>query len=312
MDIAQILDELTNYKKLPAEAIRAAEADRPAAVPAFLEAIEHFLAASTAQREEPNPLFFIFHLLGSWREKSAYRPLARLLALPRDEVELAIEGAIPETVHRVMAAVFDGDPQPLYDVILNEHAEEFVRSRMLETVAMVTLRGDIAREEAARFLHVCFAKLQAEPGCFAWNGWQSAVAMLGLEEMTPLAKQAFDQKWVDPSWLSFKHFLDDLRLAVEQPGARRDCDPEYEYTLFGDSIDEFSTWYCFSPKYEEDKRRTAAAAAKAPRWDAVQAQAINPFKNVGRNDPCPCGSGRKFKKCCLNKQQVAPVGDQAA
>ena len=22
------------------------------------------------------------------------------------------------------------------------------------------------------------------------------------------------------------------------------------------------------------------------------------FKNVGRNDPCPCGSGKKFKKCC--------------
>jgi len=22
---------------------------------------------------------------------------------------------------------------------------------------------------------------------------------------------------------------------------------------------------------------------------------------VGRNEPCPCGSGKKFKKCCLNK-----------
>ncbi|MBQ7721705.1 MAG: SEC-C domain-containing protein, partial [Kiritimatiellae bacterium] len=22
------------------------------------------------------------------------------------------------------------------------------------------------------------------------------------------------------------------------------------------------------------------------------------FKKVGRNDPCPCGSGKKFKKCC--------------
>lgn len=21
---------------------------------------------------------------------------------------------------------------------------------------------------------------------------------------------------------------------------------------------------------------------------------------IGRNDPCPCGSGRKYKKCCLN------------
>lgn len=24
-------------------------------------------------------------------------------------------------------------------------------------------------------------------------------------------------------------------------------------------------------------------------------------KKVGRNDPCPCGSGKKFKKCCLDK-----------
>ena len=23
---------------------------------------------------------------------------------------------------------------------------------------------------------------------------------------------------------------------------------------------------------------------------------------VGRNDPCPCGSGRKFKKCCLKDE----------
>jgi preprotein translocase subunit SecA len=24
-------------------------------------------------------------------------------------------------------------------------------------------------------------------------------------------------------------------------------------------------------------------------------------RKVGRNDPCPCGSGKKFKKCCLKK-----------
>lgn len=26
---------------------------------------------------------------------------------------------------------------------------------------------------------------------------------------------------------------------------------------------------------------------------------------VGRNDPCPCGSGRKFKACCLNQVGVS-------
>ena len=25
-------------------------------------------------------------------------------------------------------------------------------------------------------------------------------------------------------------------------------------------------------------------------------------QRVGRNDPCPCGSGKKFKRCCLNRQ----------
>jgi len=39
------------------------------------------------------------------------------------------------------------------------------------------------------------------------------------------------------------------------------------------------------------------------RWMCVGGQ-VNPkapprqVANVGRNDPCPCGSGRKFKKCC--------------
>ena len=29
---------------------------------------------------------------------------------------------------------------------------------------------------------------------------------------------------------------------------------------------------------------------------------LPPKTKVGRNDPCPCGSGKKFKKCCMKKQ----------
>jgi len=29
-----------------------------------------------------------------------------------------------------------------------------------------------------------------------------------------------------------------------------------------------------------------------------KAQSVNPFKGIGRNDPCPCESGKKFKQCC--------------
>ncbi len=27
------------------------------------------------------------------------------------------------------------------------------------------------------------------------------------------------------------------------------------------------------------------------------------MQHIGRNDPCPCGSGKKYKKCCLPNQQ---------
>ena len=30
---------------------------------------------------------------------------------------------------------------------------------------------------------------------------------------------------------------------------------------------------------------------------------------IGRNDPCPCGSGRKYKKCCLNKYRDARLDE---
>ena len=36
------------------------------------------------------------------------------------------------------------------------------------------------------------------------------------------------------------------------------------------------------------------------------------MQKIGRNDPCPCGSGKKFKKCCLGKNEnnIPPSGVQ--
>jgi uncharacterized protein YecA (UPF0149 family) len=36
--------------------------------------------------------------------------------------------------------------------------------------------------------------------------------------------------------------------------------------------------------------------------DGIQRKSAKP--KVGRNAPCPCGSGKKFKKCCLDRSAV--------
>ena len=304
MDIARIVHEMTFYEGLPVEAIRAADANRQAVLPVFMAEIERYLAANADDRTKPNPLFFIFHLLGAWREKSTYRPLTRLLGCPSDQIDGVLGDAITSTSHLVMAAVFDGDPQPLYDVILDPAGDEYIRARMCEALAMVTLRGEMPREEVMRFLFSCYSDLKPEHDCFVWNGWQSAIAMLGLGELKSLVERAFERGSIDRSWLAFEHFVQDLKHAIEHRGALPYSE-DREYTLFGDTIEELSRWYGFSPKYEEDKKRRVRTAAKQ---ELQMVAAVSPFKGVGRNDPCPCGSGKKFKKCCLNGSADRNIG----
>jgi Protein of unknown function (DUF1186)/SEC-C motif len=295
MDAQAILHELTHAEGLPREALRAASARRGEMVPLFLDEIENYLALEPAARAKPTPLFFIFHLLGEWREKAAYRPLGRLLRLPRHEIDTIFGDGITSTSHRVMAAVFDGDPEPLYDIILDPNAEEFIRAGMCEALAMVTLRGELDRALADRFLRDAFMDLQPQAQNFLWVGWQSAIAMLGLSDLKILVKKAFDRGFIDSHVLGFEHFEQDLRRGIEHPGEPWRPD-DHEYTLFGDTIEELSGWYCFTEQYRADQERWEREA-KAAR---VRSQHLeNPFKGVGRNDPCPCGSGKKFKKCCL-------------
>lgn len=45
---------------------------------------------------------------------------------------------------------------------------------------------------------------------------------------------------------------------------------------------------------------TQRAAAMAPQKSSPAQPIVNKRPKVGRNDPCPCGSGKKYKKCCEN------------
>ena len=44
-----------------------------------------------------------------------------------------------------------------------------------------------------------------------------------------------------------------------------------------------------------------AAIAGSQKSDHKPQPVRNAAKRVGRNDPCPCGSGKKFKSCCMRK-----------
>ena len=51
-------------------------------------------------------------------------------------------------------------------------------------------------------------------------------------------------------------------------------------------------------KEDAEAEEQAIAAAKAERAKDPDKYQLKADAQVGRNDPCPCGSGKKFKKCC--------------
>jgi len=54
-------------------------------------------------------------------------------------------------------------------------------------------------------------------------------------------------------------------------------------------------------------RKEKLLRERSARVKARGIQQINIKKKIGRNDPCICGSGLKYKKCCLNKEVTLDV-----
>jgi hypothetical protein len=291
MDVSQVIEALSEGEGLPVDAIRAAQANRETMAPAFLRTIDDFMASEGSA--DPQALSLMFHLLGEWREKSAYRSLAALLRLPDDVVGSILGDYITETIHRVMAGVFDGDPEPLYAIIRDPEADEFVRAKMCQTIVILTRRGELSRDATVGFLRDCFSQLEPKKDCYVWNGWVDAVSWLGSTELRPLAQQVFRRGSIDPMWCRLSDFEKDFQYAVEHPNAG----PRYvggaDVTPFGDTVAELSGRGDFEPELPR------LDLPSLGQLESLYTPHREPLRRVGRNDPCPCGSGKKFKKCCL-------------
>jgi hypothetical protein len=90
-----------------------------------------------------------------------------------------------------------------------------------------------------------------------------------------------DEEAVEPQSMTFTG-EDGVTVRVTYP---------FDPTLIGD--DEFG---------DEDE----AVDDFAPEnWDDLPPMPVRAAPRVGRNDPCPCGSGKKYKKCCIDKPAAA-------
>ena len=113
-----------------------------------------------------------------------------------------------------------------------------------------------------------------------------------------------DRKWMD--------HIDDMEALKQGIGLRglAQRDPVVEYRMEGFEMfdamissireDTIKMFLTLKVRTEEEVKREQVAKPLTAKGDgSEQAQPVRTAgKKVGRNDPCPCGSGKKYKKCC--------------
>ena len=71
---------------------------------------------------------------------------------------------------------------------------------------------------------------------------------------------------------------------------------EHEEELVKAALDERLKLYGLKPVFSDEEEHVHGPDCD---HDHAVAEAIPPAAiKAGRNDPCPCGSGKKYKKCC--------------
>ncbi len=113
-------------------------------------------------------------------------------------------------------------------------------------------------------------------------------------------------KVVDEKWMDHLDAMDQLRQGIGlRAYGQRDPLVEYKneaYNMFQAMIEDIRSdvvRYCMRVEIVE-KREAPVKTTESRNEEAQTKQPIrkDPGKQIGRNDPCPCGSGKKYKKCC--------------
>ncbi len=74
---------------------------------------------------------------------------------------------------------------------------------------------------------------------------------------------------------------------------------------FDETVKLSSSFFIFCMAMNDVRKENYIKSKEHKEMYGEPANKIN--YNVGRNEPCPCGSGKKYKKCCLAKQQANPL-----
>ena len=202
----------------------------------------------------------------------------------RDVVERTVESYCPEGVHR----------------------EEWDLAGLLQQAADLFLPGHALTPED--FSDTGRQHIKDDLTGRALAAYEAREAELGPEMMRELERVVL-LRMVDEKWMDHLDAMDQLREGIGlRAYGQKDPLIEYKfeaYEMFQNmiaSIQEDVVRYIYRVNVVQTPQPRQRRMVENRGEDEGPRQPVRREQKVGRNDPCPCGSGKKYKKCCGRAQ----------
>lgn len=302
MEIRELFSCLDQHRgSFPESLVAEAVARRDEIVPILLETLE-------AIDRNPEPWLadegrighvHAMYLLALFQETRAYPPLVRIFSRP-GEFPFDLAGdVVTQDLGRILASVSGGDLSGMAALIENEQANEYVRSVALDGMVSLVATGQRSRDEVMAYFFQLFQKLERKPGAH-WDGLANVCADLWPEEAIKELRHAYEDGLVDTDSIAWEDVEDALKMGMEATMRRA----RWREPLISDLARDMSWMQCFQKSdqdYEMKEEFEDEFEAIPPEFLSSE-YATMPIRRtapkVGRNETCPCGSGKKFKRCC--------------
>lgn len=240
------------------------------------------------------------YLLALFEEKRAFPLLIRYLAADTHTADTQLSDTVTEDLTAIIARTYDGsDLAPVKAIIDDPDANIYVRSALLEGLNALVRRGQLDRSETAAYFADVLRLCCSEPHhAFAELAIVDA-ARFKDKALLPLIDRIYDAGLIDTKFAPRRDidaYFNDPQDTIDQS--------LLQSKRFDSLIDYICGWSWFTAG---DAARPigsdgGAVVARTLAWQEANTYTPKAAK-IGRNDPCHCGSAKKYKKCCLERDQ---------
>lgn len=299
MNLVQNAIKNITYKSkiFPEEEFRILSENPTEAIPYLRAAIEKAIEERENLDAEYQLHFYAFYLLAQFQDREFFPKIMEFVSLPGDVLSSLIGDAITSGLAEVLYHTYNGDLALLKRSIMNPDIDEFVRDGMMSVLRELYMEGRLEKEEWQAFIRKVVHG-EVELGDFFYAEVASTICRCRFIEMLSEIRYLLEQDKIDLSVVGRYDSYVDLMFEY------RDYKENFHEKPLN-AADVLRKWAMFSETNREPQLSKEQVEKLFQKIEKEYGKSGTRSIKVGRNDPCPCGSGRKYKHCCLNKSKTS-------